>query len=192
MEDVGAVYLSMDNGTLGCDMAHRKVWAWMTAHAQREGHDHVVVLEDDAVPVEGFREQLEQALTHAPEPIVSLYLGRGLPVHYQPKIDLARHNANAVNACFLTAPKLLHAVGVAVQTALLSSVLFDNGQPIDDAWTAWIQSQHLQVAYTWPSIIQHRDEQTLVEHPDGVERNQRRVAWWFGARDVWTDRSVNL
>lgn len=188
MEDVGAVYLSMDNGALGCEGNHRKVWSWLAGKHSTWS----VVLEDDAVPVEGFRNQLEQALTHTPAPIVSLYLGRGLPVHYQPKIDLARHNANAVNACYLTSPVLLHAVGVAVRTALLSSVLFDNGQPIDDAWTAWIASQSLQVAYTWPSLVDHRDEETLVEHPDGVERIQHRKAWWCHTRDEWTGKTVNL
>lgn len=187
-ETVGAVYTSIDDGILGCEGNHRKVWGWLS------GQDTTwsVVLEDDAQPVEGFRLQLEQALAVAPTPIVSLYLGQGRPQHWQPRIDLARHNANAVNASWLIAPALLHAVGVAVRTELLPSVLLDKTYPIDDAWTAWLRSQLLRVGYTWPSLVQHEDGPTLVKHPDGVERNQRRVAWWCHTRDEWTDRAVNL
>jgi hypothetical protein len=188
MEDVGATYLSMDNGSLGCDANHKKVWSWLS------GKDTTwsVVLEDDAIPVEGFTKQLEQVLSVAPTPIVSLYLGQGRPQHWQPRIDLAKNNANSVDASWLIAPALLHAVGVAVRTELLPKVLFDKTKPIDDAWTEWIRTQHLRVGYTWPSLLEHRDEDTLVKHPDGVPRTQHRKAWWCHTRQDWTDRAVKL
>jgi hypothetical protein len=45
METVGAAYISIDNGTLGCEGNHRKVWQWLNDHATTKW---VVVLEDDA------------------------------------------------------------------------------------------------------------------------------------------------
>ena len=56
MDSVGAAYASLDNGILGCNGNHRKVWRHLaerfSAHV-----GYLVVLEDDAVPVEGFAEQ---------------------------------------------------------------------------------------------------------------------------------------
>jgi GR25 family glycosyltransferase involved in LPS biosynthesis len=180
--------MHMDNGTLGCDKSHRKAWSYLSG----KNTDYSVVLEDDAVPVDGFRAQLEQVLTLTPEPIVSLYLGRSRPQHFQPRIALATQNANRVDASFITASHLLHAVGVAIRTDLLPTILLDNRSPIDEALTGWIRREQLHVAYTWPSIVDHRDEPTLVKHADGVPRNQHRTAWWCHTRDHWTDRAVKL
>jgi hypothetical protein len=186
-EAIQAQYMHMDNGTLGCDRSHKKAWSYLSG----KNTDWSVVVEDDAVPVDGFRGQLEQALTVTPAPVVSLYLGTSQPKHYQPKIGLARSNANAVNACWLTTNTVLHAVAVAVRTELLSSMLLDKRYPIDEALTDWVKREHLKVAYAWPSIVDHDDGPTLVNHADG-ERLRHRKAWWCHTRNEWTDRAVKL
>jgi GR25 family glycosyltransferase involved in LPS biosynthesis len=54
----------IDDGRLGCTANHRR--AWETLHRRRSQAEWGVVLEDDAVPVDGFRDQLTIALQAAP------------------------------------------------------------------------------------------------------------------------------
>lgn len=187
MEDVGAQYMSMDNGTLGCHRNHRKVWDYLAT----QDTDYSIVLEDDAEPVEGFREQLEQALTAAPAPIVSLYLGVGRPQGWQKRIDKAIKIADNKDAHWLTGKHVLHAVGLAIRTELLPMDL-DPRLQIDHAITKWRRAEFLPVAYTFPSLVDHRDEPTLFDHGDGLSRTKPRKAWRVGTRDTWTDSAVPL
>lgn len=192
-EQAGAVFLHMDNGRIGCHASHRSTWEWLSEHSGDA--EFLLVLEDDAEPVEGFTQQLEQALAVAPTGIVSLYLGTSYPIHWQPRIDLARHNANRVDACWLRTTDVLHAVGVAIRTDLLPSMLehAPHGVPIDEAITKWAQAHGQEIGYTWPSLLQHSDTPTVIsKHADGVERTQPRKAWWCHTRTEWTDKAVTL
>ncbi|AEK07863.1 glucosyltransferase [Mycobacterium phage Yoshi] len=179
-DTVQADYLSIDDGTLGCEGNHRKVWT----HLAQRDTDWTVVLEDDAVPCNNFREQLTQALTAAPTPIVSLYLGRQRPYAYQHRIEATI----TTPACWLLAPRLLHAVAVAIHTNHIPDML--NSLPprtsIDRAISTWTDT----VAYTNPSLVDHSDNGT-VAHPPGT-RQPGRVAWRFGTRDRWTRDAVHL
>lgn len=197
-ETVGATFMHMDNGTKGCESSHRRVWEWLDSYAERnksEQYEWAVVLEDDAQPVVGFTQQLKQALTVAPTPIVSLYLGTNYPIHWQPRISLAKSNANTVNAAWMVTHHLLHAVGVAIRTDLLPSMLTEAQykMPIDEAITAWAQAHGHRVGYTWPSLVDHDDGPPLIgKRADGDTRTQPRKAWWCHTRTEWTDKAVTL
>jgi hypothetical protein len=188
-----ARYVSYDSGQLGCNGNHQQVWAH---HADNPGNEWSVVLEDDAKPVPGFRDQLAEALNVAPTPIVSLYLGQGRPKQWQLRISNAITEARRQNAHWLTSTDLLHAVGVAIRTALLPSLLHLLGNepagqfPIDEAISVWARRYDLPVSYTWPSLVDHADMTSLVDHGNSPQRP--RIAWQTGTRDRWNTTQVRM
>lgn len=187
---VGAI-ISLDDGSLGADRNHLRAWEeTATLDAAWSG-----VLEDDAQPVAGFVEQAEQALAVAPEPVVSFYLGRGRPPRWQERIDRANRVADRTNSCWITAPHAIHAVGIAIRTELRDDWLdfaHHNPLPIDERLSAWCVAREHRVAYTWPSLLDHRDGPTLVEHRDARPRDIPRVAWRTGTHTTWTSKAVAM
>jgi hypothetical protein len=186
-DTVGAAYMSMDNGTLGCEANHRKAWTYLA------GKDTTwsVVLEDDAEPVEDFTAQLERALSVAPTPVVGLYLGTATPAHWQPRIQAALQYHPEAH-WFTPRFSLINAVGVAIRTHLLPLTLEAN-LPADQALANWCRTNHHQVAYTNPSLIDHRDEPTVIAQRVGHGGStQPRKAWNVGTRTRWTPREAPL
>ena len=191
-----ATYVAYDDGTLGCEGNHRRVWAWHDANTLSPWS---VVLEDDAVPATSrfrFDTTLAAALNAAPAPIVSLYLGRERPPNWQRRIERAVHQAVDTDCCWITTTRLLHAVGVAVRTELIGDMLdhLDGSvRPIDQAIGDWAHDRGHTVAYTVPSLVNHRDLPTLVTHADHTPRTAPRTAWTAGDRARWTaDRLVTM
>lgn len=192
-EAVKAEFVSLDNGTLGPGGNHMVAWEWLAEN----GDPWSVVLEDDAIPVKGFREQLNQVLHCSPDPICSLYLGRGRPPHWQTPIQQVIMRPEH----FLRVPELLHHVGVAVRTSYLSSMLGHVSHqnlrkvPIDEAIGLWARRRKLLVSYCHPSIVDHDHalptmirEHTSAHGTETGRRNdprQIRRAWAFGTRERW-------
>ncbi|DAZ90137.1 Bacteriophage protein [Mycobacteroides abscessus subsp. bolletii] len=207
-EAVDANVYSRDNGDLGCEVNHRRVWSTLASYDS----DWSVVLEDDAQPVEGFRAQLESALAVAPTPVVSLYLGKGRPEFAQTHIrTIARALSPETQAapCWLTGQVLLHAVGVAIRTFLIPNMLDHLTQPPavflaqDQAIEHWANASGHRIGYTWPSLVNHADTPSVIEeHPDGVPRGPRivdgaivvtpRRGWRVGTREHWSSDEVEL
>ena len=50
---------------------------------------------------------------------------------------------------------------------------------IDEAITVWCQERGHEVSYCVPSIVDHADGPTLIDHPDGIERDMPRRAVLF-------------
>lgn len=178
----------LDDGRMGCDYNHLHAWDSITAGAEAEW---CMVLEDDAV-LDGktsvFAYQLRQALNHAPSPIVSLYLGRGRPIHWQRRIENAMR---FVDRPFIVTTHLLHCVGVCIRTEVAQEMLDDTRaavdssvhKPIDEAWTEAIQARNLPVAYTNPSLVDHADERSVAHQYTAAQ--PVRVAWRVGVRQSW-------
>lgn len=186
---VDAEYLSVDDGSLGAERNHCRVWRWLS----EQPADWVICLEDDALPVPDFRNQLAQVLEVAPTPIVSAYLGKLRPPKYQRAIEGALNRADAEDAHWITSNHLLHAVGVAVRSRLVTDMLNNLPVlPIDLAIARWARAHKYGIAYTVPSLVGHRDKPSLIAHPDGIARTPGRVAWRVGTRDHWTSASVPL
>lgn len=183
---VNADYVSVDRGDLGCLGNHRAAWQWHLEHPA----DWAVTLEDDAEPVDGFRDQLGAALAVAPvtAPIISLYLGGGYldDPRIRTRVVQAQHNG----ICWLlTHGTVLHAVALAIRGDLVSSALSQltrSKQPPDRSLSRWARGSAHDVAYSCPSIVEHRDMPSLVQR---FERAPRR-AWVVGERMVWSDKSV--
>lgn len=197
-DNVHAGYLSVDDGTLGCDDNHKKVWA----HLYNETHDDnewLIVLEDDAVPVDDFLTQAAEALAVAPTPVVSFYLGK----HHIPELEWEQRKRQAIDtaqahdAHWITTNYLLHAVAVAIRRDYVFSMYRHLETlplilPIDEAITHWLHNRGISVSYTWPSLIDHADQPTLFRHPDKLPRPPGRVAYHTGTRHTWTDKAVMM
>ncbi|AEL98447.1 glycosyltransferase [Mycobacterium phage LinStu] len=186
---VRAEFVAIDNGSLGPGNNHDVAWRWL----DESGGTWSVVLEDDAIPVAHFRDQLESVLKVAPSPIVSLYLGRSRPPHWQPSIMQVISSREH----FLLGSTLLHHVAVAIRTELIFDMLAqrDRELPVDESIGTWARLREIPVAYTNPSIVnhEHRLPTTIVERTSGYpgETGKRdgakepRKAWVFGSRQCW-------
>ena len=189
---IAADFISIDNGALGYANHHR-VWRECAALQQ----DWCLVVEDDAVPVHGFISQAQRALEVAPSPVVSLYLGRDKRTTHA--LTDAVDKAQANDASWIMHTKLLHAVAVAVRSELVPHMLAycerKRYLPIDDAISGW-RARHLlkqHVAYTAPSLVDHRDTPTVIEHRrDNIPRDYPRKAFRIGARQHWNSSSVTV
>ena len=194
MEQTGAAYMSIDDGTLGCELNHRKVWLWHLEHCTTKW---AVSLEDDAVPIPDFREQLNAALEQSPSPVVSLYLGKHRVAVWEKRKQLAIIRADNEDAHWFTTRTLLHAVAVAIRTDVLSDAITHGTQlgdffPNDEAISHWANATNNTVAYTWPSLVDHADQPTLFIHPDKLPRPPGRKAYKLGTRTQWTNKAVTL
>lgn len=190
---VGADFISLDEGTLGPNKNHRRTWTELAALPAT----HAVVLEDDAVVVQDFRHQLEQAVKAAPSAIISGYLGMQRPPQWMPKVKRAVDAANQADAHYITSTHLLHGVATAIHKdhigPMLDFTATRNYLPFDEAIGAYARHAKQPIAYTWPSLVDHRDEPTLITHRDGQARKPGRVAWRIGTRHDWDgERTVTL
>ena len=192
-EKVRAEVIMVDDRGLGCERNHLRALRWLADGAASWS----VVMEDDALPVRGFSSQLKQVLHAAPTPIVSLYLGRGRPPHWQSSIALSV----TTPACFFRGPALLHGVCYAIRTGLIPGCLEkieylvtrkDDPMPIDEAISEWARVSRYRVCHTWPSLVDHRDTGTLNDHADGQPRTELRRAWCVDVRSSWTPSVVDM
>lgn len=190
-----AKVLSYDEGGhLGCRTNHLKVWTKLLQH----GGDWAVVLEDDAVPVTGFIDQVAGALADPPSDVVGLYLGKGYPRAWQRFIKKATAD---VTANYIVSTHVLHGLATAIRMHLVDDMLrfITNMQPAQQQWpideqiTHWCRLRGYPVSYTLPSLVDHADGPSLLVHPDGDDRSLTRVAYRVGSRPVWDKtRTVSM
>lgn len=205
IDAIDPFYVSWDDGSRGCFGNHLNAWKSFRAAPE---HDWCVVLEDDAVPVAGFMEQLHQALAVAPSPVVSLYLGRDRPRIAQPAIrEVVQYGA--YDGPWIMSTSMFHAVGIAMRADVVGAMIEVISQapavvlPIDSAISFWAEQNDYRVAYTWPSLVDHADTEPVTVHsdgqprcwqtmPNGIPRRMRRVAWRTGTRTHWGTSTVEL
>ena len=185
--------ISMDDISMGAARNHERAWTWLKDSPEPWS----LVLEDDAVVCSDFLEQVNLALAHAPSPIVSFYLGRGRPPHWQDKI--ARVIAREEH--WILSTEMLHGVAVAIRTELIPDLLtwIEDQEPVDEAMSDFAQQNHLEIAYSHPSLVDHRDHGTLMDvhptrhpDPDPVRRNEIRRAWVLGTRPDWNNSAIAM
>jgi hypothetical protein len=189
-EHIQPAVVSVDTGRMGANTNHLFVWN----HLAAINSTWSVVLEDDAQPIDDFRTHLEAALTAAPFPIVSLYLGQKRPPQHQADIQDALAKADANQAHWIIATQLYHAVAVAIHTELLPDMLnsMKSYLPIDENIGQWSRRAGHPIAYTVPSLVNHLDGPTLITHPDGAEREPGRVAHRVGTHHTWNQTCVEI
>lgn len=193
MASVNALVLNPDDGELGCAGNHAFI---QNRLATEPGW--TVVLEDDAVPLNAFQDDLEWVLQHAPHPIVSLYLGTGYPQNWQKRMV----DAVAAGTSWIVSSRILHAVGYAIAPEIKGDLAWwmsrnkrGPGMEPDEAMSVWANAHQIKVAYTNPSLVDHRDTATAirVRRNHGVfahGRNRPRHAHNTRQRLTWDDSAV--
>ena len=190
--------VNVDDGTLGATGNHLAVYQ---ALQKRTGLDEwLVILEDDAVPVEGFTDQLAMALAVAPTPLVSLYLGTGYPAQYQ-RLFMEAVN-NHPDACWFLHPQLRNAVGYAVHGSIARAVGVGYAQQAakrfspEDCISWWSLRNRENVAYCHPCLVDHEDGPTVMDyrmhlgHAQPAGRKRPRKAMVVGTRLQWSNSAV--
>jgi hypothetical protein len=169
--------IAYDLGDHGPGANHRRAWQLANTPAA----DWILIIEDDAIPCPNFHTRLAEALTTAPTPIVSLYLGTGYPLHLVDQAAEAMSHAQAQHKPWLTLPTMNHAVAICIRQPLVADMLHhtDPDQPIDEAIGAWAQSHSVPISYSVPSLVDHRDQPPITAHPDGLGRTRPRRAIAF-------------
>jgi hypothetical protein len=170
-----------------CSFGHLMVLSELAAQMTSPGW--VVVLEDDAVPVQDFRENLDCCLGQAPTQLVSLYLGTGNPSgELQRSIGVVRDRPEA----WIISDALFHTVGYAIHGALIDELLTHlaadtSGEEIPKRITAWSQQSGYDWAYSHPSLVDHEDADSTIYPgiPEAERRKLPRRAHQVGVRTNW-------
>ncbi len=164
-------HLLIDDGNHGANWNHRRALEWAAEQTCR-----VVVVEDDAMPVDLFFTPVTGWLKRFPDTLISFYLGTGRPPQYQMQIAERLIVADKTRVDYITLPRLIHGVCYSVPPEHVHRVLshWDNSKPADyavgDAWGG-------SVIYPCYSLVDHADGEPVERHPDLAPRTERRRAW---------------
>ncbi|ELT5311968.1 hypothetical protein R8F09_004457 [Enterobacter kobei] len=164
-------HLLIDDGNHGANWNHRRALEWAAEQPCR-----IVIVEDDAMPVDLFFTSVTSWLNRFPESLVSFYLGTGRPPQYQMQIAERLIVADKTQADYITLPRLIHGVCYSVPPQHIERVLsrWDSSKPADyavgDAYGG-------AVVYPCYSLVDHADGEPVERHPDSVPRTERRRAW---------------
>lgn len=164
-------HLLIDEEDHGANWNHRRALEWAAGQ-----NSLVVVVEDDALPVEGFQALATEWLSRFPDSLISFYLGTGRPPQYQLEIATKLIAADRERADHITMQRLVHAVCYSVPPKLLPKVLarWDASKPADYAVGDACGGP---VIYPCNSLVDHADGLPVEKHPDRQPRRERRHAW---------------
>lgn len=182
---VSADHVWVDHGYHGEWKNHKRAWE----SARDSGKKWAVVLQDDALPVDDLRKHVMDAVSHKPDEMISLYVGTHRPRKHQ--VIAAVEMAESQSASWLMANTLMWGVGVVLPTSRIQEVL-DTTQkcrlPYDQRLGFWVEQTDRSVYYTWPSLVDHADEETVAHagKTQGV-----RVAHKVGVPN-WNEIHVNI
>jgi hypothetical protein len=155
---------------------------------------HHVVLQDDAIPILGFLEHAIAAIAHEPSSLISFYLGTSKPRSWQPWVDDAIEAADREGAAWLSCERLLHGVALALPVEDIQILLAAElpALPYDERIGHWFAQQGRPSLYTWPSLVDHADGDTLVAHADGQPRTEPRRARRLGTPATWATETIAI
>lgn len=188
-EQVGATIV-WDRGRGQSDTAYRALGA------HDRGATHHIILEDDALPVPDFRRHAAEALAVSGErPLVSFYLGMGVPVLAQPFIEAAIPYADRAGAAwFGNAPVAGVALAYPVRDLTpLRRWWRDPATPklpYDERVSLWYRQRQRPVLATWPSLVDHADGPSTIHPP--IEDQLPRVAWRVGVPASWRTTVMHM
>lgn len=164
-------HLLIDDGNHGANWNHRRALEWAAEQPCR-----VVVVEDDAMPVDLFFTPVTSWLKRFPDSLISFYLGTGRPPQYQMQIAGRLIVADKTQADYITLPRLIHGVCYSVPPQHIERVLsrWDRSKPADYAVGDACGGA---VVYPCYSLVDHADGEPVERHPDSAPRTERRRAW---------------
>src|SRR5690554_8076710 len=175
----------MDEGGTGSLRNHDLAWKM----AYSPDADWIVVLEDDAILLDGFENHVQEALQHVPrDGAVSFYTGTGQPFRYP--VSAAVKKALRRGASWLRANSLYWGPAVALPVHHVQPMLRfvkDIDRPYDQRLGLYLLANRYPCFYTMPSLVDHQDGESLIQASDRVRRarsEERRVGkecrarWW--------------
>ncbi|KOA70453.1 hypothetical protein [Pantoea sp. CFSAN033090] len=171
LADLLNAHLLIDEGQHGANWNHRRAIEWASQQDCR-----VVILEDDALLVNGFTEKVTAWLSRFPDELISFYLGTGRPPQYQLEIAIKLIDADRRQADYITINRLVHGVCYSVPLHKLQQVIsrWNHRSPADYAVGDACGGS---VIYPCYSLVDHLDSNTVERHPDNTPRTERRRAW---------------
>lgn len=164
-------HLFIDKTGHGANWNHHRALEWAARQECR-----VVVLEDDALPVQGFVAKVTDWLSRFPDDMLSFYLGTGRPPQYQKEIAGMLVDADRVCGDHIVLSKLIHGVCYSPPQGRLARMI--------SAWNNTLAADYAvgeafggRVIYPCYSLVDHADLPTVERHPDNEPRTERRRAW---------------
>lgn len=146
-------HLVMDNRHEGAYANHVRA---LRSAAHHDGH--VTILEDDALPVDGYEQKLNDWVERFPDQIISSYLGTSHPRQWMRFVDRMWNNGED----HVILPQLIHAVAVTYPPGAPAAIL-EQLQPsphvdysIGDAW-------HGDIVYPKASLVDHADQPPVIK-----------------------------
>jgi hypothetical protein len=175
-----------DQGHNDPNGTHDQAWDYLHGYAVRSGSEWCTLLEDDCQPIKDMTKTLSRVLTLVPEQgICSLYTGTGRPPQFQRRVQQAHTLATLSGATFIRHDYLLWGVGVSIRTDQIPDMLKHVARyprlPYDFRIGQWLRANSMHCYYTTPSLVDHEDCPTLIQHVDGEPRTEPRKAWSLGA-----------
>lgn len=143
----------------------------------------IIIMEDDAMPVDGFLRTARTWLDLLPDELVSFYLGRGAPVYRQREIASKITDAEKRGADTVKLDGLLHGVCYSVPTMKIPGMLVritnvgrlsPSDATIGEAWRA---ETGRDVVYTLPSLVEHDCTLPCIHQHRGRRPSTKRRAW---------------
>lgn len=131
-----------------------------------EANGYSIILQDDAVIGENFVDNARKAIDQCPQQgaLISFYTGTYRP--YKTQVQKAVDKAREQNASWLTHIKLLWGVGIAIHSDDVQPLLEyvkNSSLPYDERIGSYFAHMKRKVFYTWPSIVDHADGQSLIK-----------------------------
>lgn len=171
---VGRTTIAYDERLEGAEANHAR--ALSLAGPRADWH---MVIEDDAVLSSRFGELLPRALKKYPGHIVSAYTGRRFPRHRQDDFIRAAASGND----FIT-DYVAHGVANAYPVGMVEDLIDwidPDGIPVDEQVSAFAQHHGVPVVYLMPSLVDHRDEGSVLPSTEWQPRSPGRIAHRFVA-----------
>lgn len=160
-----------------------------------EDSDWLVCVEDDALPIPGFMEQLPAALNACPTSAASLYLGE----QRMPRRRKPVERALTEDAHWVLSDTLLHGVCFAIRTDLLHQLLTTveniHGMDADARYGHGLRRMGgYQVAHTTSSLVDHSDGPPVITRcANGTARVRGvRKALLVGGRQRWDSSYTSM
>jgi hypothetical protein len=169
-EELGDVPFVIDTDKLKLGTWGNCRRAWQTVDPKA---DYGLVIQDDAILCKGFVEKAKQFITEHNGHAIQFYFGnRHSTLHYL-------FNSQTKDDGYIVAP-MNWGVAIALPQDHIQRMIafgddFDRSVPDDARIKHYCRASHLQTHYPWPSLVDHRPNQSLV----GKYHKKNRIAVEF-------------